>query len=367
MNYINSICDGCGAALREEDDIVVCPECGTPQHRECYKKNNRCVNGHRHAEGFEWSALGAPQAPMPLPANKQEDTLPCPSCGHRNDKNAKVCENCSMKLIVFGMNLAETGDALAQEERSQDDGGITPEYKPPFVLGEGEGFDYADMPVALRQQPPAPPSSPVPPVYPTGRPPMQGIPPIQAPAKHYFLSRFIGPNSEKYIRAFEKLESGKSVTFNWAAFFLSPYWFFYRKLYKPGIIFLTVMTLISIVFSPIYLAYLTEFEVIAAMTDRNAAYEALMQLYDSFAPQLTLTFCVETAVKILAAIVAYPLYKKYTEKSLNSISHCPSPEISAAMTARKGGVSVFAVLIAWSALSFIEMIMSFIQNGGGIF
>ena len=127
MNYINSICDGCGLVFREDDDVVVCPECGTPQHRECYKKNNCCVNAHRHAQGFEWNALAVPKAPAFTPtAEKKEETLPCPSCGHLNDKNAKVCENCSMKLIVFGMNLAETGESLRnetpEEESSEESG-----------------------------------------------------------------------------------------------------------------------------------------------------------------------------------------------------------------------------------------------------
>ncbi|MGN1348511.1 MAG: RING finger protein, partial [Acutalibacteraceae bacterium] len=34
MNYNNEICNGCGRKFSEGDDIVTCPECGTPQHRE---------------------------------------------------------------------------------------------------------------------------------------------------------------------------------------------------------------------------------------------------------------------------------------------------------------------------------------------
>ena len=59
MFYDNKVCDGCSDVMLEGDDIVVCPECGTPQHRECYKKNNQCVNAHLHAEGFDWRAANA--------------------------------------------------------------------------------------------------------------------------------------------------------------------------------------------------------------------------------------------------------------------------------------------------------------------
>ena len=33
-------------------------------------------------------------------------------------------------------------------------------------------------------------------------------------------------------------DNKKKITFNWAAFFFSPYWLFYRKLWKAGLIFM---------------------------------------------------------------------------------------------------------------------------------
>ena len=64
-------CDGCAEIMHEEEDIVVCPECGTPQHRECYKKNNACVNAHLHAEGYDWREANAPAEEPP---QKQEES-----------------------------------------------------------------------------------------------------------------------------------------------------------------------------------------------------------------------------------------------------------------------------------------------------
>ena len=54
MRYENNICDGCKKKFNEGDDIVVCPVCGTPQHRECYEKNGKCVNAGLHESGFAW-------------------------------------------------------------------------------------------------------------------------------------------------------------------------------------------------------------------------------------------------------------------------------------------------------------------------
>ncbi|MBR6531390.1 MAG: hypothetical protein IKT61_02700, partial [Clostridia bacterium] len=54
MRYVGNTCHGCGEVFTEEDDVVVCPECATAQHRHCYNKNKECVNAHLHCEGFQW-------------------------------------------------------------------------------------------------------------------------------------------------------------------------------------------------------------------------------------------------------------------------------------------------------------------------
>ncbi|MDR0197131.1 MAG: hypothetical protein LBI36_02790 [Oscillospiraceae bacterium] len=50
-------CPVCSERFADADDVVVCPECGTPHHRSCYLGNGDCANGSRHAEGgFEWKS-----------------------------------------------------------------------------------------------------------------------------------------------------------------------------------------------------------------------------------------------------------------------------------------------------------------------
>lgn len=48
MNYTNYKCPVCNNQFTDEDDIVVCPECGTPHHRECYIQNSVCANVDKH-------------------------------------------------------------------------------------------------------------------------------------------------------------------------------------------------------------------------------------------------------------------------------------------------------------------------------
>ena len=65
MKYTGNICDGCGLPFSDEDDVVVCPECGTPQHRECYEKENKCVCSHLHTEDYTWKGIVNKEAPIP--------------------------------------------------------------------------------------------------------------------------------------------------------------------------------------------------------------------------------------------------------------------------------------------------------------
>ena len=48
MKYSNYKCPVCSNQFTENDDVVVCPECGTPHHRECYIQNGACANSDKH-------------------------------------------------------------------------------------------------------------------------------------------------------------------------------------------------------------------------------------------------------------------------------------------------------------------------------
>ena len=61
MNFIGEKCVLCGEVFEDIDDVVVCPECGSPHHRECYKKHNRCANIYMHGTGQKWKRTAISQ------------------------------------------------------------------------------------------------------------------------------------------------------------------------------------------------------------------------------------------------------------------------------------------------------------------
>lgn len=60
FRFLNEKCPVCNKTFQSNDDIVVCPECGTPHHRECYKENTKCANFEKHSEDFRWEPAFVP-------------------------------------------------------------------------------------------------------------------------------------------------------------------------------------------------------------------------------------------------------------------------------------------------------------------
>ena len=52
LKYVQ--CPYCLKPFQDGDDVVVCPECGTPAHRACWKQNGHCLYENKHASGFVW-------------------------------------------------------------------------------------------------------------------------------------------------------------------------------------------------------------------------------------------------------------------------------------------------------------------------
>lgn len=63
MKFTGEKCLVCQNVFTDEDDIVVCPECGTPHHRECWFLNGCCCNAELHAAGYEYKTEAKQEKP----------------------------------------------------------------------------------------------------------------------------------------------------------------------------------------------------------------------------------------------------------------------------------------------------------------
>ena len=56
QEYQKQPCIVCEKPFTDSDDIVTCPECGTPYHRACWQQEGHCINLKLHQSGESWMA-----------------------------------------------------------------------------------------------------------------------------------------------------------------------------------------------------------------------------------------------------------------------------------------------------------------------
>lgn len=70
--YEGVLCPVCRGKLFEDDDIVVCPECGAPHHRECYNSLGECAYADKHGTEEQFVM---PETPATEDDEKKDDAV----------------------------------------------------------------------------------------------------------------------------------------------------------------------------------------------------------------------------------------------------------------------------------------------------
>lgn len=99
MNNADKKCAFCNAYLFEEDDVVYCPECGAPHHRECYLKVGACALKDKHGTAEQYT-------PPKVQETKQEHQEQNTNFEQNEIPFAKI--NINMPKIDPEINLDDT-------------------------------------------------------------------------------------------------------------------------------------------------------------------------------------------------------------------------------------------------------------------
>lgn len=369
MKYTGNICPGCQQPFNDDDDVVVCPECGSPQHRECYGKENKCVNSHLHSDSFMWEGNVNNE---PAFISERSETIPCPNCGYENPKGSPLCKNCGMKFTLFGMNVVDAIDD--ENKRSLNSNPDIPTYNAPFTLGEGEGFD--NIPAEADRTTAAQVENMLTDIL-TGNaedtsdsrinlggpfPPDDEIDGVLTNT----IGNFIGANALSYISKFRKMQNGNKISFNFASFFFTPYWFFYRKLYKAGILFMTAFLALGILAIPSSMEfmdymqqlYTTLPETVESLTEAQIM-EISNQILTQMAPMFVFTF-IGIALRFVCGFIANPIYKKYVIKNAGTAERMNTKAASMAYIVKNGGASLIIAFAAFFANELISVLVSYL-------
>lgn len=191
MDFIGNKCPVCDQYFHSDDDVVVCPECGTPHHRACYEELGHCVNEALHAEGYDFS--------QSEDNNDNRDVVICKSCGKENDKYQFFCKYCSAPL--------------QQEERRQTDNDT---QQQPFGNGVN-GMPY-NMPFLD---------------------PLGGVPAdtdLGDDVTAGEAAKYVKQNTPYFVRIFNNIKAFNKSKFNFSAALFSGGYLLYRKMYKLGAI-----------------------------------------------------------------------------------------------------------------------------------
>ena len=90
--YTGNHCPVCEQAFTDEDDIVVCPDCGTPTTGPAGRRSGACMRTSRS------TPPGLSGSPSSVPRPKTAHEATCPNCGTHNQPGAAQCSHCGCPL-----------------------------------------------------------------------------------------------------------------------------------------------------------------------------------------------------------------------------------------------------------------------------
>ncbi|MBQ7543258.1 MAG: DUF2628 domain-containing protein [Clostridia bacterium] len=330
MLHQNDTCPVCGQAFTETDDVVYCPDCGAPHHRACWKQNGRCAHADEHADGYVWHSAGpaddAAQDARHNTSRRAQESLRCPRCGEECGPDTLVCPECGQRLGVFS-------------------GSARFDFNPDYFLRGVDGDPESDLGgVTVRE-----------------------------------VAMFTQYRTVSYVRKFRQLGE-KKLGWNWAAFLFSPFWFFYRKIYKAGAFFMGILLALS-VFAAIPLSKVqeqaTEVLLEYVKMDENTTPDQIMaavaKLEDAqkqkvqsavlrYSKGLLLYIAVLFLPNFAAAAAADGLYKKKIVRDAEAIRDFAQNDQTFRMLAlRRGGVSLLGVLASYMLFElFLQAVMYYL-------
>lgn len=192
MDFIGNQCPVCKHNFHVDDDVVVCPECGTPHHRACYEIVGHCANEELHKDGYDFS--------QDKENNDNADVVICKSCGKENDKYQFFCKFCAAPLRA--------------EERNQSQNNAQQQQQAPYSNG-AEGMPF-------------------------GAPmldPLGGVPAdtdLGDDITAGEAAKYVKQNTPYFVRIFNNIKSFNRSKFNFSAALFSGGYLLYRKMYALG-------------------------------------------------------------------------------------------------------------------------------------
>lgn len=303
--YTGSQCIICQNLFQDSDNIVVCPDCGTPYHRSCWDSVSRCINTPLHAVGGSWQS-------------QQEEI--------RRRLGGKVCPQCQFVNAPDAQKCASCDASLADPEDEQN------KIRIPMPDGQNIYFDASDLCCGLS------PDEPV------------------EEERLGDVANFVGSNTLYYIPLFRRFrDTGRKASLNFSCLFFPYFYFAYRKMWVmailSGLLFILcgmptlLLSLLSTLTSDSYM------EMIQSLygEDMTHLYDGLIVFLQSNEALLQSLYVplylVNLGMQFLFCLFGNYLYFRFVMKSVGKIRRtAPTLDLRKALLRAEGGTSFWNVL-----------------------
>ena len=315
--YTGNHCPVCEQAFTDEDDIVVCPDCGTPYHRACWQKVGACMHRSEHAAGFEWQPEVGPEA------DKAAHEATCPNCGTHNTPGAVRCSHCGCPLPKDGATNTKPDEQVpiyARDPATMNNNSRT--APGPHIETYSAGDDGS--------------------IYRRELGPEDTIDGIKA--KDW--AAYVGRSPMYYLMQFFRMSMTKQkIAVCLSAFLFGPAYLFYRKMWKEGLLTALLTVVLSI---PTFM------EIIATF---NPTLFGAMPL--GWLPTAANICAVASwAMNIILGLFAVSWYRADSKKNIDKI-YAEYPEGDARTDAllQKGGTNILAALLYFGIMLLLAALV----------
>lgn len=312
MDYKGHKCASCHKVLTEQDDVVICPECGAPYHRDCYAKEGKCVFSAKHASGFEY----VPPEAKP-DTNSGADCPVCPACHAQNPPDTLFCERCGQPLNpAFG----------AQNNA----GPAGPQYNPQYNQAPGNPGDMQYAQTNVINQ-------------------LHLADEYDGIATKDWME-YIGNSAPYYLYQFQHMnETGRKTSFCWSAAILPEFYFFYRKMWGWGALAAIAMLIISL---PSMLSMLALMGVSISLPISASALSVMN----------TAAMLLNWGLRICGGLFAFHLYRKNAAKQIRAIKAKHEGDEDGYRTElhRRSGPSRVSVVVICASLVILSLVLSYV-------
>lgn len=328
MDYSELRCPVCNKQFSNDDDIVVCPECGTPHHRECYEAENHCFYLDKHSEGFDFR-----KAVDGTPITDQHKK--CPFCSYENPLDSRFCNHCGHAFYESSQSADNSYSDRDHSAYSESDDNRNDD--------NGQGFNTAFV-----------------------FDPMGGVKPEDEVGDNITAgeaAKFVKTNTPFYSRLFSNIRNFNRSRFSFVGFLFSCGWVMYRKMYKIGTILTIIFgltMLVRVYFSFVYNDLLVNMQTQLYnatptfwMTFDRSALSGLNEFWMNLSGEQVfviiafyLTSIIQTAIQVVCGVCGNRWYYKHCMNKITDIkAKAQNEEDASAKLQTQGGVN-FAIVIS---------------------